>query len=500
MSTMPDPGFLFMFGIYGKRPSQETVQLLRQTGACGVVLLARNIESPTQVRRLTHELVERAGRPLLFAIDHEGGWVLRFSCGVTAFPGNAALGRTRDPRLAYAVGRQMALELSPLGIGLNLAPVMDVATSRYNPGIGIRSFGADPRLVSRLGTAFIRGLQDHGVAACAKHFPGKGAATVDAHVALPTIRLPQAELLRTHLAPFAAAARAGVCSVMTSHVRCLAFDSKPATFSRRIVHGLVRERLKFDGAVISDDLCMGAVSASGPIPAIAWRAWDAGHDILMIAHDPMAQREAVELFRCAQADGRLLKQAFDASRRRIEGLLRFPKKSRAADPAAGIKLARRIAAQSVEIVRRGALPLPLSRDKSRTLVLFPDFFEVRERFTFENGFRGPESLVLRAFQSRGPVRLMRTPVESTDIERLRDAIRQAERIVFFCFEAMRFAGQRAALQLLNREAPRRSAACLLRSSFDLRLLDKRVTVLDARGYRLCQLEAVIQLMLDKEKP
>jgi hypothetical protein len=196
----------------------------------------------------------------------------------------------------------------------------------------------------------------------------------------------------------------------------------------------------------------------------------------------------------------LPQKAFDASRLRIERLLRFPKKSGAADPAKGIALAHRIATQSVEVVRPGALSLPLAKDKSRTLVLFPDFSEVKERFTFENGFRGPESFILRAFQRYNPVRLMRTPVESSDISRLRGAIRKADRVVFFCFEAMRFAGQRAALQLLNREAPQRSAACLLRSPFDMRLLDKRMTVLDVRGYRLCQLEAALQLMLDKEKP
>ncbi len=490
MSATSDPGCLFMFGIYGKRATRQTVQLLRDTGASSVLLLARNIESPAQVRRLTRELAQKVGRPLLFAIDHEGGWVLRFTSGVTAFPGNAALGRAKDPRLAYAVGRQMALELSAMGIGLNLAPVLDVATSRYNPGIGIRSFGTDPKLVARLGTAFIRGLQDHGVAACAKHFPGKGAATVDAHVALPTIRLPEVELLRTHVAPFAAAARAGVCSLMTSHARCLAFDKKPATFSRHIVHDLIRKRLRFDGAVISDDLCMGAITSRGPVPAAAWSAWEAGHDILMIAHEPMAQREAVELFRA-----RLARQDFDESRLRIERLSSFQKRSRAANPAAGVRLAREIAQKSVELIRQGTLSLPLIKGK-KTVVLFPDFSEVKERFAFENGFRGPEAFVSKALGAR----LIRTPIESSDLGLIPDALRQADQVVFFCFEARRFAGQRAVLRLLNREAPRRSAVCLMRSPFDLDLLDGRVTVIDSRGYRLCQLEAALELILDKEKP
>ena len=192
-----------MFGAYGLKPSRQTVSLFKSTGATGLLLLARNIETPAQTKAFVTELEQRLGRPLLVAIDHEGGWVLRFKSGVTPFPGNAALGRARDPKLAYAVGRQMARELAPLGIRMNLAPVLDVATKTYNPGIGIRSFGSDPVLAGRLGAAFIKGMQDSGVSACAKHFPGKGAATVDAHVDLPTIKLPRAAFSRTHLAPFA---------------------------------------------------------------------------------------------------------------------------------------------------------------------------------------------------------------------------------------------------------------------------------------------------------
>ncbi|PIR18527.1 MAG: hypothetical protein COV48_07035, partial [Elusimicrobia bacterium CG11_big_fil_rev_8_21_14_0_20_64_6] len=172
---MTDPGRLFMFGVYGLKPTRQTVSVFKSTGATGVLLLARNIETPAQTKAYITELEQRLGRPLLVAIDHEGGWVLRFKSGVTPFPGNAALGRARSPKLAYAVGRQMARELAPLGIRMNLAPVLDVAAKNYNPGIGIRSLGSDPASAGRLGAALIRGMQDNGISACAKHFPGKGA-------------------------------------------------------------------------------------------------------------------------------------------------------------------------------------------------------------------------------------------------------------------------------------------------------------------------------------
>jgi beta-N-acetylhexosaminidase len=489
-ATRPqDPGFLFMFGIYGRRPTQDMVSLFRDTGASGVLLLARNIESPQQVRALTHDLMDRLGRPLLFAIDHEGGWVLRFKSGLTAFPGNAALGRVGDPGLAYATGRQMALELAPLGIGMNLAPVVDVGVGRYNPGIGIRSFGSDPALVGRLGAAFVCGLQDHGVAACAKHFPGKGAASKDAHIALPTIRLPKTEFFRTHLAPFAEAARAGVAAIMTSHVRCPAFDNRPASFSRRITHGLIRRRLGFQGAIISDDLCMGAVTSRGPVQTAAWDAFQAGHDVIMIAHDPVAQREAVELFR----GGGLPADDVKAAGRRVEALLRAPRKiRRAANPEAGTALALAVARRAATVVRAGSVPLPLPGDGARTVVFFPDFPEVLARFTFEGGPRGPEAFLRRAL--RGRSRLLLAPIESRDVSGLRRAVGEADRVVFFCFEALRFAGQRAVLELINRSAPQRSVACLIRSSSDIGLLDRRVTTVDAYGYRLCQLQAARELI------
>ena len=484
-----------MFGVYGTKPTREMVSLFRDTGASGVLLLARNIESPSQLRALTRGLTDKLGRPLLFAIDHEGGWVLRFASGLTAFPGNAALGRVGDPRLAYATGRQMALELAPLGIGMNLAPVVDVGVGRYNPGIGIRSFGSDPALASRLGAAFVRGLQDHGVAACAKHFPGKGAASKDAHVTLPVVRLSQAELLRTHLAPFAAAARAGAASLMTSHVLMPAFDRRPASFSRRITRGLIRGRLGFQGAIISDDLCMGAVTSRGPVQAAAWDAFQAGHDVIMICHDPLAQRESVELFRA----GGLPAAEVAASARRIEALLGYPKKSRqAADPAAGAALALAVARRAATVVRAGGVPLPLPADGARTVVLLPDFAQVKARFTFEGGVRGPEALV-RALLPRG-FRLLRAPVETKDVSALRAAVAGAERVLFFCFEALRFPGQRAALDLVNRAAPGRAVACLIRSSFDLGLLDRRVTAVDAYGYRLCQLQAALELILGGPLP
>lgn len=481
---MTQAGYPFLFGFYGTRVTRETVSLFTSTGACGVLLLARNIESPRQLKRLCAELVQRVGRPLLFSIDHEGGWVTRFTSGVTFFPGNAALGAAGDERLAHDTGAHMALELRALGVQLNLAPVLDVVTPRHNPGIGIRSFGQDAALVGRLGAAFTRGLQSRGVWACAKHFPGKGAAAVDAHVELPTIRLPKAEFERTHLAPFAAAVRAGAACVMTSHVRYPALDEKRiATFSPAITRDILRKKLGFDGVVVSDDLCMGAISTREPIQLAAARAMAAGHDLLIVAHDRGVMLESADMLAAALDSGDISRAEFERSCRRIRRLFNPPRPGPAPRGDAS-DVADETAARAVKLLRQGETALPLD---GRALYVLPDFREVKERFAFEDGPEGPR----RWLERRVAGRVALSPVESKDASKLARALAAAERVVFLCFEAKRFPGQRAALELINRRAAGKTVAALIRGRWDLELLSPRITALDANGYRRPQLAAIL---------
>lgn len=484
-----------MFGFYGKKPSKETIALLKDTGACGVLLLARNIDTPAQTRALTEELHQRLGRRLIIAVDHEGGWVLRFKSGVTAFPGNAALGMTRDPQLAYAVGKMMARDLLPAGITLNLAPVLDVARS-YNPGIGIRSFGGDPKLAAELGSAMISGMQDNGLSACAKHFPGKGAATVDAHVELPTIRLKEAEFRQAHLAPFAAAVKAGVDCVMSSHVRFPALDRVPATFSPAITRKLLRDELGFSGAVISDDLCMGAITARWPVQIASLKALRAGHDILMIAHDLLAQRESVDLLRAQVQEGQVDPAELETSLQRINRLLRRVSKPAPADPQQAAGLNRRIARAAVKIVSHAGAAIPLDPTVA-CLFLLPDFREVSELFTFEGGPLGPESLLRGLAAHWKGARLRRAPVTTLDLDGLDSEIGQAPQIVFFCFEARRFPGQKALLRRLHARARKKTLVCLIRNPWDIELIEDDMSVLDAKGFRHSQLTAAWERLSGK---
>lgn len=483
-----------MIGLEGPRADRKAVRLLQETGAASVLLLARNIESPAQVRRLTAELEQRAGRRLLFAIDHEGGWVLRFQSGLSAFPGNAALGKAGDPALARGTGQRMAEELGAIGIGLNLAPVLDVLGPKYNPGIHIRSFGQDPALVSRMGAAFICGLQGHRVAACAKHFPGKGAARKDAHLTLPLIPCSKREMER-HLAPFRAAVKAGVASIMSSHAVYPALDPSkaPATFSKPIITGILRKRLGYKGVAISDDLCMGAVTESRSIPEAALDAYLAGHDLLIIAHVPEAMLETAQLLRTAVADGRIPARRWKESLDRLDGLLAY-RPAKKPSPKPDEALALKVARAAVELANKGAIPLPLLLDGRKVAVLWPSFKEVRERFTFEGGHEAPFKRLKKRL-SRWPARLSFVPtpvVSDASVKPAVEAAKKADITLFFCFEAMRFPGQKRVLDALQKAVPDRLVTVLLRNPWDRELLKPSVTAIHAYGYRDCQVQALLE--------
>jgi beta-N-acetylhexosaminidase len=220
---------------------------------------------------------------VLLATDEEGGDVTRvhYPSGSTV-PGNAVLGRLGDPSLTRAVAAHVGGELASLGIGLDLAPSVDVNSTPSNPVIGVRSFGADAGLVARHAAAFVEGLQSAGVAACAKHFPGHGDTVSDSHHDLPRVDASPAVLRERELAPFRAAVEAGVRSVMTAHIIAPALDpDQPATFSPTVI-GVLRDELGFEGVVVSDALDMAGASADTGIPEAAVRALLAGVDLLCL--------------------------------------------------------------------------------------------------------------------------------------------------------------------------------------------------------------------------
>ena len=296
---------------------------LLDEGLAGYVLFGRNIETRPQVHDLVSDI--RATRPdAVVAIDEEGGDVTRLAHAEgSPYPGNAALGAVNEPDLTYRVYQSIGAELRQLGIGLNLAPVVDVNTSDENPIIGTRSFGVDPALVARHAVAAVQGLRSAGVAACAKHFPGHGATVADSHLELPTVDAPLEVLRQRELVPFVAVIEAGIPAVMSAHIRVPALTGDaPATLSPRALAGMLRSELGFTGVIITDALEMRGASASIGIPEAAVRALAAGADLLCIGAEVDAELvDAVAAaISTAIREGRLDEERVAAAAQRVTAL------------------------------------------------------------------------------------------------------------------------------------------------------------------------------------
>jgi len=236
--------------------------LAREFQLGGVTLFKRNIEAPEQVAELNHDLQLLSFElPLWVAVDQEGGRVARLHAPFTEWPPMATLGRSGDGKLAYRFAAALAEELKAVGITLDYAPVLDIHTNPRNPVIGDRALGDDAETVARLGAAVIRGLQENGVAACGKHFPGHGDTSIDSHLALPIVEHPPDRIRRVECVPFREAIRNDVAFMMTAHILVPALDEQePATLSSTIVQGMLRGELGFEGVILSDDLEMKAVA------------------------------------------------------------------------------------------------------------------------------------------------------------------------------------------------------------------------------------------------
>src|SRR5690349_19446093 len=200
---------LFTVGFYGHTVTED-LQGLLERGVGGVIFFARNVGTPAQVLELTSDIKRQAARPLLLAIDQEGGQVARLRHGFTELPPMRAIGAAGSAALARELGKLVGRELRAVGFDMNFAPVLDIDTNPDNPIIGARSFGRTPELVTEMGLAVAAGLEEAGVAACGKHFPGHGDTSQDSHLELPSLPHAMDRLERVELAPFAAAARAGI--------------------------------------------------------------------------------------------------------------------------------------------------------------------------------------------------------------------------------------------------------------------------------------------------
>lgn len=391
MSVKDKVGQLFMLALYGSRADRshtgnqaafgvatpaQVIEKYRPGGAA-LFTWTGNISDAKQLANLTSGLRKASPKiPLMIGVDQEHGVVSPLARVVTPLPGAMAIGATGKPANAQNAARVTGVELRSLGISVDFAPVADVNVNPANPVIGTRSYGSDPTRVSRMVGAAVDGFHQAGVASVAKHFPGHGDTAVDSHKGLPVIKHSRAQWEKLDAPPFRAAIAHGVDAIMTAHIVMPRLDPSgdPATLSHKILTGLLRKELGFDGVVTTDALNMEGVRKKYGDAEVAVRAILAGADVLLMPPDMPRAYDAVLK---AVNTGRISAKRLDQSVTRIlrlkvsRGMFSQPRTDPAVVRSAEhLKIARKIAKQTVTAV--GSPSLPALPPRASVLVIGPE--------------------------------------------------------------------------------------------------------------------------------
>ncbi len=321
-------GQLLVTGFSGTTLPTEVKESLSAGLLAGVILFSRNLPNLDTAFRLIESIhaCQPPELPLWVAIDQEGGRVARLPLPAPKLPPMRAFGDSGDLELTRRAAQLVGKQLRSLGVNCNFAPVVDVDSNPNNPVIGDRAFSSDPKAVASFARAFARGLQETGVMACAKHFPGHGDTSEDSHFTLPSVLRTREQLEQVELAPFRAIA-GEVEAVMTAHVRYPALDATgvAATLSEPIVTGLLRDSLHFEGVCFSDDLEMGAVGGQVPIEQTTLHALRAGCDVMLVCHRPeLTARALGALVAAAEEEPEVSFRVVQSAIRSLTARRRYP--------------------------------------------------------------------------------------------------------------------------------------------------------------------------------
>ena len=370
-----------VFGDYTSGDSPQWQRLTNYVRNEKVGGFTISVGSPTEVASKLNALQEMSSLPLVFGADLEagagsrarGGYFIPNAIdlgGAVVFPPEMAIGATGDTTLAYEQGRLTAVEGRALGIHIAYAPVLDVNNNPANPVINTRSYGEDPVMAGRLGAAFIRGLQAHGMIATGKHFPGHGDTGINSHLALPVVTVSRSRLDSVELVPFRAAVNSGVGAIMSFHGAMPALDSTgvPGTLSQKVMTGLLRNEMRFNGIIISDAMDMrGVLDQYGAVEAVK-RAVAAGIDVLI---QPLDVTQTIDAVVAGVREGRFTEKRLDESVRRIlqakrdlglntRRLVSLDSLRFVVGDSTHVTMARRIADRSITLVRDSLSQVPLA--------------------------------------------------------------------------------------------------------------------------------------------
>jgi len=323
MITKQKIGQRIALGFTGTTVSEKLRCLVGEYKAGNIILFQRNLENASQIRALCDELQElvkaETGEPAFIAIDQEGGTVVRLPPDMVNVPGAMALAASGKTENAALAAKITAAELKRIGVNLNLAPVLDVNCNPDNPVIGSRSYSPLPEEAAAFACAAVRAFNEAGLMCCGKHFPGHGDTSVDSHLDLPLVDLSLAALEARELVPYRAAIEAGIPAIMTSHILFPQIEPEkiPATMSAKILRGLLRERLGFNGLILSDAMEMEAIKTHYGMPSGCVEALAAGVDIIYLCHEMPEVEESLKAVYAAYDAGRFDAEEADASVERV---------------------------------------------------------------------------------------------------------------------------------------------------------------------------------------
>ncbi|WP_027088111.1 beta-N-acetylhexosaminidase [Cohnella panacarvi] len=463
-------GQLFMCGFEGAEPSAEIEALVTEYGIGGIIYFRRNLRDAKQVEALSSKLQELSATPLFIAIDQEGGMVVRLEDGVTVMPGAMAQGAANDPDLTREAAKLSGAELRGIGINMNFAPCLDVNNNPLNPVIGVRSYGENPALAARMGIAAIKGYGEGGISAVAKHFPGHGDTSADSHHELPVVPHAVDRLNAVELAPFREAIAQGVDAIMTAHVVFPAFepDRVPATLSRRILTGLLREQLGYSGVIVTDCLEMNAISETIGVARGAVEAVKAGADLVLVSHRFVRQTTALEAVHEAVLTGEIPLSRIEQSAKRIWALKQLRGLFGGVKPQADAVRAERVRnelSEAAVTVVKGKEALPLSK-AGRTLVVWTEARVATEVVeVIEQSWTLGAALKARGYL----VQELRVGLNPTaeEAEAARSAAAGSDTVVFASYDACFSESQTALIRELASDTSYAFAWAAMRTPYDL---------------------------------
>lgn len=480
-------GHKLLLGFLGTDAPPHILRWLAERPLGGFTLFRyRNIENPAQIRQLTSSLQQAAHSagypPLLICADQEGGQLQALGSALTPFPGNMALGATGDVDLAYQMGLAMGRECAALGVNVDYAPSCDVNSNPQNPVIGIRSFGEDAGQVARLAAAMAQGLQAAGVVSAVKHFPGHGDTVTDSHDGIPVLAHDEERLWDVELRPFTAAIDAGAKIVMSAHVGIPALNNGriiPSTLSPAVLQGLLRQKMNFQGVILSDAMDMSAIAQDEGFVGDALTAVRAGVDMLLMTDNSALQEATYQGLVAGVEQDTLDQLQMKHSVQRILALKQWIAAQTQPDlEVVGCQphraLAQEIANRAVTLVRdeAGLLPLGLPAN-GRIALIVPEFQNLTPADTSASEKMTLGSALRKYHPYVDEYIVPQRPCESI-ISTFRERIEQYDLVIIGTIEAVRQPEQAALVNaLLDTAVPLIVVA--LRTPYDLAVFPRAQT-------------------------